>query len=146
MIWPSQDLSLWRKNTSITLEEESLSHTLTSEDEMSIPSDLEARLASLRTRIAPLVEHWSRITHTADRLAHRQQNQGGDFEKMQAALQGAVEVETSGWRTVEVEEVEREEKALAQGMARAAETEKESARRALDTTVEDLKRVSPTCH
>lgn len=109
---------------------------------MSIPSDLEARLASLRSRIVPLVEHWTRITHTADRLAHRQQNQGGDFEKMQAALQGAVEVETTGWRTVEVEEVEREERALAQGMVRAAETEKESARRALESTVEDLKRVS----
>lgn len=109
---------------------------------MSIPSDLEAKLSSLRTRIIPLVEHWTRITHTADRLAHRRQNQGVDYEKMQLALQGTVEVETSGWRTVEVEEVEREEKALAQGMGRAAETERESARRALETTVEDLKRVS----
>lgn len=109
---------------------------------MSIPSDLEAKLASLRSRINPLVEHWTRITHTADRLAHRRQNQAADYEKLQAAIGGAVECETSGWRTVEVEEVEREERALSVGAARAAETVGESARRMLETTVEDFKRVS----
>lgn len=109
---------------------------------MSIPSDLEDKLSSLRSRILPLVEHWTRITTTADRIAHRRQNQGADLNKMKLAFDSAIEVEASGWRVSEVEDIEREERALATALGQVGDERIESARRQLDSTVEELKRVS----
>lgn len=109
---------------------------------MTIPSDLGDKLASLRGRILPLVEHWTRITTTADRLAHRRLNQGNDYHKLSSALTGALEIETAGWRISEVEEVEREERALSGTLAHIGGDRIASAHKQLDTTVEELKRVS----
>lgn len=138
-----QDLALWRKKSPISLEEEAFSRVLTSSEEMTIPSDLEDKLASLRGRILPLVEHWTRITTTADRLAHRRLNQGNDCNKLSSSLTGALEIETAGWRISEVEEVEREERALSGTLAHIGGDRIASAHKQLDTTVEELKRVSP---
>ncbi|ORY92624.1 hypothetical protein BCR35DRAFT_298091 [Leucosporidium creatinivorum] len=135
-----EDLSTYRSRTSITLEEESLSRVLTPSEEMSIPSDLSTKLTSFHSRLPSLIEHWTRITSIADRLAHRRLNQGGEYLKMGEALKGAVEVEQGGWRTVEVEEVEREEGLVGQGVERVGGRERDSARRMLDSTVEELKR------
>ncbi|GAA6027359.1 hypothetical protein JCM8097_002625 [Rhodosporidiobolus ruineniae] len=134
------DLALWRKHNPITLSEESTTRILTSLEESSLPADLDARLSSLRSRIPALVEAWTRITSTADRLAHRRLNQGAEYGKLREALAGALEVERDGWRMKEVEQVEREVEATAKVVSQVGETEQASARRALDTVVEELKR------
>ena len=133
---------MWRKNSPISLEEEAFSRVLTSSEEMTIPSDLEDKLSALRARILPLVEQWTKITTTADRLAHRRLNQGNDYNKLGSALGDALGVETSGWRVSEVEEVEREERALSNTLGQIGGDRIASAYKQLDTTVEDLKRVS----
>ncbi|GAA5857519.1 hypothetical protein JCM8547_009315 [Rhodosporidiobolus lusitaniae] len=134
------DLALRRKHNPITLAEESLSHPLSSSQLSSLPSDLDARLSSLRSRLPSLVEAWTRIATTADRLAHRRLNQGAEFRKMGEALRGAMEVERDGWTPKEVEAVEREVEGVAKVVGGVGETEELSARRKLDTAVEEFKR------
>ncbi|SGY45309.1 BQ5605_C001g00272 [Microbotryum silenes-dioicae] len=135
------ELSAWRKSNPISLEEESTSRILTSEEEMSVPSDLEERLTNLRARIIPLVEHWTRVTTTIDRIAHRRQNQAAEYERMTEALSGAVECERTGWRPVECENVEADVDKVARGLRAVAGRMRQGADEQLETTVEELKRV-----
>lgn len=109
---------------------------------MTIPSDLENKLAQLRSRIQSLVELWTRTTNTYERIAHRRRNQGADWLRLKIGLEAAVEVEQSGWRTVESEGVEAETLIVAEYSGRAGDINETSATRALDSTVESLKRVS----
>ncbi|SCZ98726.1 BZ3500_MvSof-1268-A1-R1_Chr3-1g05578 [Microbotryum saponariae] len=134
------ELSAWRKSNPISLEEESTSRILTSEEEMSVPSDLEERLTNLRARIIPLVEHWTRVTTTIDRIAHRRQNQAAEYERMTEALSGAVECERTGWRPVECENVEADVDKVARGLRAVAGRVRQGADEQLETTVEELKR------
>ncbi|KDE02993.1 hypothetical protein MVLG_06493 [Microbotryum lychnidis-dioicae p1A1 Lamole] len=134
------ELSAWRKSNPISLEEESTSRILTSEEEMSVPSDLEERLTNLRARIIPLVEHWTRVTTTIDRIAHRRQNQAAEYERMTEALSGAVECERTGWRPVECENVEADVDKVARGLRAVAGRMRQGADEQLETTVEELKR------
>lgn len=110
---------------------------------MAIPSDLDDKLAQLRSRILPLVEHWTRISQTLDRIVHRRQTQGGDLVRLKIALDAALETERSGWRPVEVQTVEHSEEAFAEGVGRAGEIAEVSALRGLETTMEEVRRVSP---
>ncbi|KAL8292474.1 hypothetical protein RQP46_001086 [Phenoliferia psychrophenolica] len=134
------DLSLWRKHTPFSLDEESVSRTLSPTDEMTIPSDLDSKLSQLRSRILPLVEHWTRISQTLERVVHRRQQQGGDLAKLKIALDAARETEGSGWRPVEVQMVEQAMEAFGEGVGRAGEIESVSALRAMDSIVEEVKR------
>ncbi|KDR80750.1 hypothetical protein GALMADRAFT_115739 [Galerina marginata CBS 339.88] len=63
----------WRKQTAITLEEESASRRVDRIEEMTIPSDLEDKLAAVRGKIAPLIEHWQRICILAERIIKRRE-------------------------------------------------------------------------
>ena len=109
---------------------------------MSIPQDVDVKLSSLRARITLLVDHWTRICSTYDRIAHRRENQGADFSRLHLALEAAVEEERKGWRASEVQGVERETEAVAKRISRTGEILGTCATKALDTTVEQLKRVS----
>ncbi|KAK7012200.1 hypothetical protein R3P38DRAFT_3402645 [Favolaschia claudopus] len=64
---------VWRKNTPISLDEESVSKRVDRNEEMSIPSDLEEKLAILRRRINPLIEQWQRICILAERVIKRRE-------------------------------------------------------------------------
>ncbi|KAJ6581511.1 hypothetical protein B0H19DRAFT_1115601 [Mycena capillaripes] len=64
---------LWRKNTPISLDEESVSKRVDRNEEMSIPSDLEEKLVTLRRRINPLIEQWQRICILAERIIKRRE-------------------------------------------------------------------------
>ncbi|KAJ7115998.1 hypothetical protein C8R44DRAFT_628551 [Mycena epipterygia] len=64
---------LWRKNTPISLDEESVSKRVDRNEEMAIPSDLEEKLATLRRRINPLIEQWQRICILAERIIKRRE-------------------------------------------------------------------------
>ncbi|GAA5942060.1 hypothetical protein JCM3775_007387 [Rhodotorula graminis] len=135
------DLAVYRKSSAanVSLDEESVQRVLTPREEGSLPADVDARLASLRQRLPALVDSWTRITTVADRLAHRRLNQGKEYEALHDALGRAVEVEGRGWRPAEVEQTEREVRATSGVAADVAETEGASARRSLETVVEELK-------
>jgi sorting nexin-8 len=81
---------LWRKNTPISLDEESVSKRVDRNEEMTIPSDLEEKLAyainiirrrpllntvyrTLRRKINPLIEQWQRICILAERIIKRRE-------------------------------------------------------------------------
>ncbi|KIM44744.1 hypothetical protein M413DRAFT_442700 [Hebeloma cylindrosporum] len=63
----------WRKQCAITLEEESASRRVDRVEEMSIPSDLEDKLAAVRGRIVPLIEQWQRICILSERIIKRRE-------------------------------------------------------------------------
>ncbi|KAJ7091376.1 hypothetical protein B0H15DRAFT_883656 [Mycena belliarum] len=64
---------LWRKNTPISLDEESVSKRVDRNEEMTIPSDLEEKLVTLRRRINPLIEQWQRICILSERIVKRRE-------------------------------------------------------------------------
>lgn len=136
-----QDLSEYRKSQEISLAEESTSRTLTPAEVASLPTDLETRLTSVRQRVIPLVESWTRITSTADKIAHRRQNQGREYASLRDALENAVETCQGAWRPNEVAQVERHIRSVASLASEVAETNETSAQRSLDTVVESLKQV-----
>ena len=76
---------------------------------------------------------------------HRRQSQGGDLARLKIALDAARETETSGWRPVEVHTVVQSEEAFSEGVGRVGEIEAVSAIRALESTLEEVKRVSRSC-
>ncbi|PPQ91882.1 hypothetical protein CVT25_000757 [Psilocybe cyanescens] len=63
----------WRKQSAITLEEESASRRVDRIEEMTIPSDLEDKLAVVRGKISPLIEQWQRICILAERIIKRRE-------------------------------------------------------------------------
>ncbi|GAA6019084.1 hypothetical protein JCM8202_000671 [Rhodotorula sphaerocarpa] len=134
-----RDFSEYRKANEVSLAEESASRALSPAELASLPSDLDSRLTSVRQRIFPLVEAWTRITTTADRLAHRRANQGKEYATLREALEGAVEATQGAWRPNELGETERHVRATAQLVGEVAETNETSAQRSLDTVVELLK-------
>ncbi|GAA5896874.1 hypothetical protein JCM5296_002578 [Sporobolomyces johnsonii] len=134
------DLALWRKRTPITLAEESVTRTLTPTELSSLPLDVDAKLSSLRSRLPSLIEIWSKLAVTTDRIAHRRLNQAAEWKKMREQMNAAVAVEKSGWRVSEVEAVERDEAEVGKSAGAVGETEESSARRLLSGWAEDTKR------
>ncbi|KAI5480508.1 sorting nexin mvp1 [Pseudohyphozyma bogoriensis] len=134
------ELAAWRKSTPISLDEESVSRILTPSEESQIPSDVEVKLSSLRSRILPLIEHWTKISSLFDRIAHRRQNQGGDLCRLEVAIESGLETERSGWRPVEVEGVEGITQALAVSVGEMGRKVEGSSEGLLERTVEDVKR------
>ncbi|TCD71838.1 Sorting nexin mvp1 [Steccherinum ochraceum] len=63
----------WRKNTPISYDEESASKRVDRVEEMSIPSDLQDKLAIVRNKIAFLIEHWQKICILAERIIKRRE-------------------------------------------------------------------------
>jgi len=63
----------WRKHSSISLDEESLSKRVDKIEEMTIPSDLEDKLAVVRSKLNPLIEQWQRICILAERIIRRRE-------------------------------------------------------------------------
>ncbi|KAF9266966.1 hypothetical protein L218DRAFT_1074801 [Marasmius fiardii PR-910] len=63
----------WRKHTQVSLDEESSSKRIDRVEEMSIPSDLEDKIATIRRRLSPLIEQWQRICILAERIIKRRE-------------------------------------------------------------------------
>ncbi|KDQ26655.1 hypothetical protein PLEOSDRAFT_1043789 [Pleurotus ostreatus PC15] len=63
----------WRKHTSVSLDEESASKRVDRLEEMTIPSDLEDKLAIVRNKIPALIEQWQRICILAERIIKRRE-------------------------------------------------------------------------
>ncbi|KAG6821448.1 hypothetical protein H0H93_010172 [Arthromyces matolae] len=66
-------LETWRKHSSVSLDEESASKRVDRIEEMTIPSDLEDKLAGVRVRLNPLIDQWQRICILAERIIRRQE-------------------------------------------------------------------------
>ncbi|KAJ3934258.1 MAG: hypothetical protein NXY57DRAFT_994997 [Lentinula lateritia] len=66
-------LEEWRKHTPISLDEESASKRIDRAEEMSIPSDLEDKITTIRRRVSPLIEQWQRICILAERIIKRRE-------------------------------------------------------------------------
>ncbi|KAH7908926.1 hypothetical protein BJ138DRAFT_1067954 [Hygrophoropsis aurantiaca] len=66
-------LETWRKHSSVSTEEESTSKRIDRIEEMTIPSDLEDKLAFVRGKINPLIEQWQRICILAERIIKRRE-------------------------------------------------------------------------
>ncbi|KAG1808710.1 uncharacterized protein BJ212DRAFT_1280366 [Suillus subaureus] len=64
----------WRKHTAISLEEESASRHVDRIEEITVPSDLEDKLAFVRGKISPLIEQWQRICVLAERIIKRRES------------------------------------------------------------------------
>ncbi|KAG6854267.1 hypothetical protein C0991_008960 [Blastosporella zonata] len=63
----------WRKHTSVSLDEESVSKRVDRIEEMTIPSDLEDKLATIRVKLNPLIDQWQRICVLAERIMRRRE-------------------------------------------------------------------------
>ncbi|KAF9482566.1 hypothetical protein BDN70DRAFT_801232 [Pholiota conissans] len=63
----------WRKQNAVSFDEESASKRVDKIEEMSIPSDLEDKLAVVRGKISPLIEQWQRICILAERIIKRRE-------------------------------------------------------------------------
>ncbi|KAG9001468.1 Sorting nexin mvp1 [Tulasnella sp. JGI-2019a] len=88
----------WRKNsTGISLEEESSGKRIDRTEEMSIPSDLEEKMAVLRGRLPALVEHWTRICTIADRTVRRREASAGDLSRLHMTLNALTEQNAVCW-------------------------------------------------
>ncbi|TFK73756.1 hypothetical protein BDN72DRAFT_886694 [Pluteus cervinus] len=68
---PSFDL--WRKQASYSLDEESAFKRVDRIEEMTIPSDLEDKMATIRNRLNPLIDQWQRICILAERIIKRRE-------------------------------------------------------------------------
>lgn len=91
-------LESWRKQTSISLEEESVSKRVEPIEEMSIPSDLEEKLAIVRGKLSPLIEQWQRICILAERMIKRHEAAAADMTRLANVLRAIAEVNERCWR------------------------------------------------
>lgn len=91
-------LESWRKQTSISLEEESVSKRVEPIEEMSIPSDLEEKLAIVRGKLSPLIEQWQRICILAERMIRRHEAAAADMTRLANVLRAIAEVNERCWR------------------------------------------------
>ncbi|KAF8596148.1 hypothetical protein BDV93DRAFT_611064 [Ceratobasidium sp. AG-I] len=79
-------LDMWRKQNSISLEEESMSKRVERAEEMSVPSDCEEKLAAVRKKLPGLVDHWTRISVIAERIMKRREGAGADLTRLTMTL------------------------------------------------------------
>uniref|UniRef100_D8Q1I6 Sorting nexin MVP1 n=1 Tax=Schizophyllum commune (strain H4-8 / FGSC 9210) TaxID=578458 RepID=D8Q1I6_SCHCM len=64
---------VWRKQNSVTLDEESASKRVDRVEEMAIPSDLEDKLSHVRAQVPLLIEHWQRACILAERIVKKRE-------------------------------------------------------------------------
>ncbi|KAG2128543.1 hypothetical protein DEU56DRAFT_861385 [Suillus clintonianus] len=64
----------WRKHTAVSLEEESANKRIDRIEEITVPSDLEDKLAFVRGKLNPLIEQWQRICVLAERIIKRRES------------------------------------------------------------------------
>jgi sorting nexin-8 len=93
----------WRKHTAVSLEEESASRHVDRIEEITVPSDLEDKLAFVRGKINPLIEQWQRICVLAERIIKRRESAAADLARLTNVLRAVVEVNERCWRGDECE-------------------------------------------
>lgn len=85
-------LEQWRKNSSVSLEEESTGKRVDRVEEMAIPSDLEEKLHVVRSKLALLIEQWQKICVLAERIIRRREAVAADLSRLTNAMEVLIEV------------------------------------------------------
>ncbi|CAL1715044.1 unnamed protein product [Somion occarium] len=132
----------WRKQASISYEEESASKRVDQVEEMSIPSDLEDKLAVVRSKISVLIEQWQKICILAERIMKRREAAASDTARLTNTLKALVEVNDRCWRGDDCElclGVRQGLSSVAQHTQRHSDVLEERSRRLLYSTLEALK-------
>ncbi|GLB41904.1 putative protein with phoX homologous domain, present in p47phox and p40phox [Lyophyllum shimeji] len=132
----------WRKHTPVSSDEESASKRVDRIEEMTIPSDLEDKLAIVRSRLNPLIEQWQRICILAERIMKRREAAAGDLARLTNTLRAAIEVNEHCWRGDECElssGVRLGLEQIAVHTQRHSELSESRTRALFDTTLEALK-------
>jgi sorting nexin-8 len=106
---------------------------------MCFTTSLEEKLAQLRGRIGSLVDYWTRICATFERVSRRREAQGADFVRLRLGLDAVVAVERSGWRLAECESVEAHTGLVAERIGKAGEVFENRARALQVQTLERFK-------
>ncbi|KAG5353549.1 Sorting nexin MVP1 [Termitomyces sp. T112] len=135
-------LETWRKHTSVSLDEESVSKRVDHIEEMTIPSDLEDKLTTIRVRLNPLIDQWQRICVLAERIMRRQEAAAGDLTRLTNTLRAVIEVNERCWRGDECElsnGVRLGLEQVANYAQRHSELSESRIRHIFDTTLEALK-------
>ncbi|KAG8731091.1 Sorting nexin mvp1 [Ceratobasidium sp. 423] len=88
-------LEVWRKQNSISLEEESLSKRVERNEEMSVPGDCSDKLAVVRNKLPGLVDHWTRVSVIVERMIKRREGAAADFTRLTMTLNSLTEHNTS---------------------------------------------------
>lgn len=135
-------LENWRKQSSISLDEESVSKRVDRVEEMTIPSDLEDKLEIIRGKLNPLIEQWQRICILAERIIKRREAAAGDLARLTNTLRAVIEVNQPCWRGDECELSNGVRLGLEQVAAhtqRHSELSELRTRALFDTTLEALK-------
>lgn len=88
----------WRKQTDISLEEESVSKRVDRVEEMSIPSDLEDKIATLREKLGPLIKQWQWICILVERIIRRREAAASELSRLTNAMRVLVEINDKCWR------------------------------------------------
>ncbi|TFY80322.1 hypothetical protein EWM64_g3691 [Hericium alpestre] len=63
----------WRKQSPISYDEESVSKRIDHIEEMTIPSDLEEKLAHVKGKLGPQIEAWQKISILAERIIRKRE-------------------------------------------------------------------------
>ncbi|KJA28004.1 hypothetical protein HYPSUDRAFT_34271 [Hypholoma sublateritium FD-334 SS-4] len=132
----------WRKQHPVSVEEESASKRVDRIEEMTIPSDLEDKLAVVRGKISPLIEQWQRICILAERIIKRREAAAGDLARLTNTLRAVIEVTEACWRGDDCELSNGVRAGLGQVAAhsqRHSEIAEIRSRSLQDTTLESLK-------
>lgn len=105
-----------------------------------IPEDLEVKLAQFKVRLPAILDHWTKIVSTHERILKRRVNQSTDLDKLSASLLEVVVIERSGWRLGQ-ERVEAVEQFFGEVIGEQALVETKNAEKGLEEGLEALKRV-----
>lgn len=105
-----------------------------------VPEDIEVKLAQFKVRLPSILDHWTKIVATYERVLKRRINQSADLEKLSDNLLEVVEIERSGWRLGQ-ERVESVEQAFSEVVREQATILKENTEKQLEHGLESLKRV-----
>ncbi|KAG8818633.1 Sorting nexin mvp1, partial [Serendipita sp. 399] len=85
------DFDGWKRRTSISYDEEATTKRIDRNDEMSIPSNLEEKLATTRQKIAVLIEQWSRLCTITERVLKRRETGSADIMRATLTLNALAE-------------------------------------------------------
>ncbi|GAA5928410.1 uncharacterized protein JCM15063_003872 [Sporobolomyces koalae] len=141
------DLTATRKGSNVSLAEESTTFTPSPAQLSTLPADLDTRFTTLRNHLPVQIDTWTKLSITADRIAHRRLNQAHEFAKLGQGLDTAVELEDSverekglGWRPREMKRVDQDLNMLATGVRTVVGLQEGSSKRLMEGWVEDVKR------
>jgi hypothetical protein len=135
-----QELSTWRKQVAVSLDEEAFSKSLDVAQEMSIPSDLEIKFDSFKQRLPTLVDYWNSVVAAVERLSKRREGCAIDWNKINSGVQGILQQTRDNWKLDSTEKVEDGLETFAQASLKESEVMSQKSKALNHLVLENLKR------